>query len=320
MTNQCIVAGIQTDEHAKRFQQTWADVYTSPSLEIPWYLVAGNHDHYGNVTAQIEYSKQFTPDTGRSWNFPSLYHTKTFSADGVTVDLVFIDTVDLSGNTEGFEEVNGEENPYYYDPLPPRTRESAADQWDWIEAQLQSSTADYLFVAGHFPVYSVCQHGNTQNLIDNLKPLLVKYNVTGYLAGHDHCMSVVKEPDFPLYYIVSGNANFCCTQPDHLEDIPVDKELEWYAAGKKLALRGGFSTIRVPDLTAGLTIAFHDQDGELLHATDSVPPRTPATAAAAVAATAKTTSGASCTELNCGQYYMNCDCDAAGDNCACHAH
>lgn len=58
----------------------------------------------------------------------------------------------------------------------------------WIETVLAGSTADYLIVAGHFPVYSVCQHGNTQNLVDNLKPLLVRYGVQSYLSGHDHCM------------------------------------------------------------------------------------------------------------------------------------
>lgn len=37
---------------------------------------------------------------------------------------------------------------------------------------MAASTADYLFIAGHFPVYSGCSHGNTDNLVDDLKPLL----------------------------------------------------------------------------------------------------------------------------------------------------
>lgn len=36
------------------------DVYTAPSLSsIPFWVVAGNHDHLGNVTTQIEYTSEF---------------------------------------------------------------------------------------------------------------------------------------------------------------------------------------------------------------------------------------------------------------------
>lgn len=38
------------------YQNTFEDVYTAKSLRIPWYVLAGNHDHAGNVKAQIEYS------------------------------------------------------------------------------------------------------------------------------------------------------------------------------------------------------------------------------------------------------------------------
>lgn len=51
---------------------------------------------------------------------------------------------------------------------------------------MKSSTADHLFVAGHYSVYSGCEHGNTRSLHDNLKPLLEKYNAH-YISGHDHC-------------------------------------------------------------------------------------------------------------------------------------
>ena len=51
---------------------------------------------------------------------------------------------------------------------------------------MAASTADYLFVAGHYPVYSGCSHGSTSSLISWLKPLLEKYGAH-YLSGHDHC-------------------------------------------------------------------------------------------------------------------------------------
>ena len=118
---------------------------------LPWYIVAGNHDHEGNVTAQIEYSKI---DPTKRWNFPDEFYTKSFTEDGISVDVIMIDTAAPNAN------------------------------WQWIENQF-ASKADYVFVGEHYPVYSVCQHGPTQTLITNLQPLLQKYNAH-YLSGHDH--------------------------------------------------------------------------------------------------------------------------------------
>jgi tartrate-resistant acid phosphatase type 5 len=132
------------------------------------------------VTAQVEYST-----LSERWNFPSLYHQKTFvSADAdLSLDVIFIDTVDLSGTGV----TQDESDPRYYDQLAYRPKSAAATQWEWIEEQLKASTADYVIVAGHYPMYSVCEHGPTGNLVDNLRPLLIQYGAH-YMAGHDHCM------------------------------------------------------------------------------------------------------------------------------------
>ena len=42
------------------------------ALQVPWVTMAGNHDHDGNVDAQIEFSL-----TEPLWYFPSLYYTFT---------------------------------------------------------------------------------------------------------------------------------------------------------------------------------------------------------------------------------------------------
>jgi len=96
--------------------------------------------------------------------------------------------VELSGHNGKSEREEG-----YFDPLPEQPRSYAADQWVWIEAELAKSRADYLLVVGHYPVYSICEHGPTPTLVTHLRPLLQQYGAH-YLAGHDHCMEHMIDP------------------------------------------------------------------------------------------------------------------------------
>merc|ERR1711879_460122 len=45
---------------------------------------------------------------------------------------------------------------------------------------------EVLLVSAHYPIYSASSHGSQSELYHNLDPLLVKYNVSAYFAGHDH--------------------------------------------------------------------------------------------------------------------------------------
>jgi len=56
----------------------------------------GNHDHYGNISAQVAYSEH-----NPRWVFPSYYYTWTKPVDSRTsIQFVYIDTVLLSGNSD----------------------------------------------------------------------------------------------------------------------------------------------------------------------------------------------------------------------------
>ena len=49
----------------------YEDVFTNPSLNIPWYSVLGNHDYGMNPQAQIDYK---SPNNDR-WKMPDRYYT-----------------------------------------------------------------------------------------------------------------------------------------------------------------------------------------------------------------------------------------------------
>jgi DNA repair exonuclease SbcCD nuclease subunit len=82
-------SGIASDAHDARFKETFEDVYTGEALQTPWLAIAGNHDHKGNVSAQIAYS-----ELSERWTYPSQFHSHSFESDGVSVDILMIDTGD----------------------------------------------------------------------------------------------------------------------------------------------------------------------------------------------------------------------------------
>ncbi|KAL3870035.1 hypothetical protein ACJMK2_042652 [Sinanodonta woodiana] len=240
-----------TNDDDKRFQETFETVFKDQSLQNAWYVVAGNHDHNGNVSAQIAYSKKST-----RWNFPNYYYLLSFAIPGsnAKVDIVMIDTVLLCGNTL-HDFVDSQ-------PQGPADNIVAEDQWNWIEKQLMNSTAEYLIVAGHFPVYSIAEHGPTQCLVDRLRPLLQKYQVTTYLSGHDHNLQYLQatEDGVTMDYFVIGAANFVDTSNEHAGDVPAGSSKFFWA---KLTEFGGFAFAEATP--SNMTITFVDGLGKPLY-------------------------------------------------------
>ena len=232
----------------ERFNETFEDIFTSPSLQIPWYFCAGNHDHYGNASAEIAYSKKSS-----RWNFPDFNYTKIWNISGTssTVQLVMIDTVILCGLT-GYDRDNDQ-------PRGTETPLKAAQQWSWIEETLVKSTADYLLVAGHYPVWSIAEHGPTQCLVESLKPLLEKYHVTAYLSGHDHNLQHLDE-GFGVQYIVTGCSNFVNNSTVHSGSVPSKSSKFFWAEYSKL---GGFATFHATPMVMDMT--FVDSTGSSLY-------------------------------------------------------
>jgi tartrate-resistant acid phosphatase type 5 len=182
----------------RRFSLTFEDVYCkdTPALQTKnmWRNVAGNHDYHQNVTAQLLYT-----DVSEPWYFPSEFYTFTEaflpevgSIDKpMTIQFIMCDTMILCAGT------------HHKCPSGANFLFRREEHFWWLEQQLNESTADYLVVTGHHPVWSMADHGNTQILVDRMRPLLIKYNVTAYLSGHDHCAQAFRQ-DGVDYHTVGG--------------------------------------------------------------------------------------------------------------------
>ena len=248
--------GVKNEDDA-RFNETFERVFTADSLQHTWYVIAGNHDHYGNITGQIAYSSH-----SKRWTFPSLYYNKIFQIPGskATLEIVFIDTIILSGMSDS----NDPNKPYemIYD------RELADDQWKWINDTLKSSTADWLLVAGHYPVYSIAEHGPTRILIDKLNPMLRKNKVTAYLCGHDHNMQHLYE--LGIDYFVIGAGHFVDSSKAHKNDVP-SGSLKFFYGEKNSWSDGAFASFTVS--SKNLTMTYINVKKQSIYKVTKMTPR-----------------------------------------------
>lgn len=224
-----------------RFTTTFEHVYTNPTLvSATWYMIAGNHDHDSNVSAQIAYTK-----VSRRWHYPDFFYSQVLQIPDTlkTVQLVMIDTTLLCCRNRWMDKMK----------LP-----SQKQQLKWLNNILRNSTADYLIVAGHHPVLSAGIHGNTKYLVSKLKPMLEENDVTVYLSGHDHNLQHLKEPDTTVHYFVSGNGNFYSERKGY--DKAVQKSLLFFSG-----VSGGFTLLHATP--ESLQISQIDSNGRKLNTT-----------------------------------------------------
>jgi len=245
-----------------RFNETFEDVFDGNALGIDWFVIAGNHDHYGDVQAQLDYTKK-----SARWQFPALFYSFTKPIPGgKTAQFVMLDSYTLSGMSF-YDEATGEP---LRDAGPPDAAHADA-QWKWVEQQLADSSADYLFTASHYPVWSVCTHGPTADLVTNLRPLLQKYNVTAHLAGHDHCMQHIEEAG--IQYINSGAGSLAWYPTSNRHKIG-NATLSWHMADDNRGEHtGGFASVEMD--REGVVVRYHAEDGAVQYETPKRAPRSP---------------------------------------------
>lgn len=191
--------GVPTVE-ARQWTTSFEEIYTAPSLQIPWYAVLGNHDYHTNPQAELDYTL-FSP----RWKMPSRYYKVTRRIDAAnTAEFFIIDSTP-------YAEQNAKDKDKHSDV---GTQDLGA-QTAWLEAGLKQSTAQWKIVCAHHPVYSCSgKHGDTAALVATIEPLLEKYGVQIFLNGHEHDLQHLRVGAINYFCSGAGSA----TRPTSTDD------------------------------------------------------------------------------------------------------
>lgn len=174
------------------WQSAFERIYHGPHSFVPWHSVLGNHDYLGNAQAQIDYSNV----SGR-WQMPARYYSQRFTlASGEPVLVLFLDTNTLVSDYRTRAKYRATQGQ---DPGP---------QLAWLKRQLSGSDAAWTLVVGHHPIYtSGKRYGRDNGLVETLAPLLKRYGVDAYIAGHEHDLQHNQIKHSDLAHYVSGGGS-----------------------------------------------------------------------------------------------------------------
>ena len=191
------------NDHPLRYERTWNDWFEDmepATAHKPYMVSVGNHESWcrnpicaiqtANFTTYKEKFRMPGPECGTNTNM-------FYSYDYYNVHYISISTesdfpgAPLDPAPEEYKELFGE--PYPDEILLAQNY----FQLNWIEEDLQNAVANrenvpWIFVLGHRPIYNIEEQSNgspTGTSLDIqswLEPLLQKYNVDIFFAGHVH--------------------------------------------------------------------------------------------------------------------------------------
>lgn len=176
--------------------------------------------------------------------------------------LMMVDTVLLCGNGD-----DGRGEQPRFETVEDELR--SADYFSDFEKRLASVSASpvpYIIVSGHHEVWSAGEVGPITCLVDRLRPLLHKYNVSAYFCGHDHNMQHL-EDDYlghTVEYVVSGASNTVDANLTHVDSVP-PKSLKFAWIDKSQILNGALVVAQAS--RENITLTYYETTGKALYQT-----------------------------------------------------
>jgi hypothetical protein len=161
-----------------QWTKTWFDRYRVTDLNAFWVSILGNHDHYGNEKAQVEYMNAQKPGS-KYWFMPSEYYSIDVTAGKKKTKFVFLDT-DASSSSQ--------------------------TAWFDSEAQSAASSKTPTIVIGHHHVFSHGYRGDNEDT-QFLAKKFAKYGIKNYICGHEHDMQYLTYNNINYFLIGGGGAS-----------------------------------------------------------------------------------------------------------------
>ncbi|KAJ4825222.1 Purple acid phosphatase 17 [Turnera subulata] len=225
------------------FEESFTKIYTAKSLQKRWYSVLGNHDYRGDALAQLH---PFLRKIDTRW-----LCLRSFILDAEIAEFFFLDT---SPFVDAY--FIDKEHTYDWRGVTPR-KAFLHNLLKDLESALRESTATWKIVVGHHAIRSAGYHGDTEELIQKVLPILEANNVDFYMNGHDHCLEKITGHGSRIQFLTSG-AGSKAWRGDTTPYEPYDKDgLEFFYDGQ------GFMSVQLTKNDANL--AFYNVFGKALH-------------------------------------------------------
>ena len=165
-----------------QFDTKFRYMYPASKLDFPFYVILGNHDHFGNAEAQYYY-----PDHENRWTSPGpAYLLPLKFLDNSLTDIYFLDAIYLYDNKYG-----------------PEIR-------DWMESSINSRSADMNILAVHYPPYSSGEHGDDETIKELFDSMFSSGIIDITVSGHEHDLELQEydadSDNNKELFIISGSA------------------------------------------------------------------------------------------------------------------
>lgn len=199
---------------------SWRDIFITPyenMQNIEWRATLGNHDYYGgydSIEAQLERTC-----FDKNWHMPSEnYYYRDIETNAY---FIHIDTCKI------YPELYHETDIM----ISKRQIKETLDYLEFVLQRAKYNNANWIFVFGHYHIFSNGYYKNYEIMEKRLLPLLLKYNVDVYFCGHEHNFQVLEYENLKL--VINGASSYCSDVEFYNHNLNVNT--------KYISIKNGFT-------------------------------------------------------------------------------